>query len=308
MKKASAILKALCIAVYILAGVFTLTACRGSHGDDIVSPSPDSRIPSSAAVPSQQPPDAAPQTATESRAPQAATESRAPQAAAESHAPQATTESRAPQAAAESRAPRALPDGFVYVADAVPEVRVALKYAGDDNFTGAPVDGYASETAAILTREAAAALSGAAASLGEQGLGLLIYDAYRPQRAVDCFIRWTENDDTSRKADYYPDLDKSELPGVYIGRKSGHSRGSTVDLTLVTLDDGEPLDMGGDFDFLDPVSAHGAPGLTEEQADNRAKLKNAMEACGFRAYNVEWWHYTLANEPFPHTYFDFIVA
>ncbi|MDR1131620.1 MAG: M15 family metallopeptidase [Oscillospiraceae bacterium] len=218
-----------------------------------------------------------------------------------------TTPTPGAEPAASAELASRLPDGFVYVTDVNSSIRVDLRYAGPDNFTGAPADGYKSATAAILTREAALALSKAQQRLQEEGLGLLIYDAYRPQSAVDYFMRWTENDDISHKADYYPKLSKSALPGAYIGRRSGHSRGSTVDVTLADASSGEPLDMGSPFDLFDPISSHGAAGLTAEQSENRLKLKGVMETFGFKAYDGEYWHYTLSSEPFPDTYFDFDV-
>jgi D-alanyl-D-alanine dipeptidase len=201
----------------------------------------------------------------------------------------------------------ALPDGFVYLADIVPGVLLDIRYAGSDNFVGAPIDGYEAPVA-ILTRDAAEALALVADDLRPQGLRLLVYDAYRPQRAVAHFMRWAQDaGDTRMQAAYYPGMDKSKLfEAGYVAKKSGHSRGSTVDLTLADAD-GAPLDMGGGFDLMDPISAHGAKGLTREQAANRRLLRRAMEARGFRAYTAEWWHYTRNDEVFPDFYFDFPV-
>lgn len=200
-----------------------------------------------------------------------------------------------------------LPEGFVYVRDVIPSVREEIRYAGSHNFIGRPVDGYAAPRA-VLTREAALALRAAADVFAAQGLFLLIYDGYRPQRAVDHFIRWAQDEgDTAAKAEFYPALDKIELfPRGYIAARSGHSRGSTVDLTLVTAQ-GEPLDMGGEFDWFSPVSGHDYAGLTPQQRANRDLLRRGMEAAGFAPYSEEWWHYRLRGEPYPDTYFDFPV-
>jgi D-alanyl-D-alanine dipeptidase len=201
-----------------------------------------------------------------------------------------------------------LPDGFVYVDDHIPGILLDIRYFGEDNFVGARVDGYKGPFA-ILSREAADALAKVQADVTSQGLTLLIYDAYRPQKAVDHFKAWLQNpDDTKTKADYYPDLDKSRLFKLgYIASKSGHSRGSTVDLTLADAATGIPLDMGTHHDFLGEKSHHGSPLVTEEQAANRLLLRETMEKHGFKAYEKEWWHYTLADEPYPDTYFDFDV-
>ncbi|MDR3277625.1 MAG: hypothetical protein LBT12_02535 [Oscillospiraceae bacterium] len=201
-----------------------------------------------------------------------------------------------------------LPEGFTYVRDVNPGIRADLRYAGADNFTGAPADGYLSAQAAILTTRAATALSAAQTALERDGLGLLIYDAYRPQKASDYFLAWSRTDDERMRAQYFPDLMKSELHELgYIARRSGHSRGSTVDLTLVSLDTGVPLDMGGGFDLFDGRSWHGSEKITAVQSENREKLKAVMEKYGFTAYDREWWHYTYGGEPFPDTYFDFDV-
>lgn len=201
-----------------------------------------------------------------------------------------------------------LPDGFVYVDDHIPGVRLDIRYFGENNFVGAPVDGYKGPFA-ILTKEAADALAKVQEEVRSLGYTLLIYDAYRPQKAVDHFKRWSQDpSDTKTKADHYPDLEKSRLFKMgYIASRSGHSRGSTVDLTLADAATGEPLDMGGPFDFFGEVSHQDTPLITEEQAANRRILKDAMERHGFEAYAKEWWHYTLADEPYPETYFDFDV-
>ena len=202
----------------------------------------------------------------------------------------------------------ALPEGFVHVRDLIPDCVEQMRYAGEENFVGQVIDGYLAP-AAILTKEAAQALEKAAALAREKGYRLLIFDAYRPQRAVAHFWRWAKDaEDTKTQANYYPGIDDKRdlLKKGYIAMRSGHSRGSTVDLTLAD-GQGEPLPMGTDFDFFGPRAAHGAKGLTAQERANRRLLKRIMEQAGFRAYEAEWWHYTLKNEPCPDTYFDFPV-
>jgi len=200
------------------------------------------------------------------------------------------------------------PDGFTYLRDVCADIAADLKYTTVHNFTGAVVGGY-QDAAVIMSIEAANALALVQEGLRGQGLGLKVFDAYRPRRAVEAFIRWAEEpDDPEAKAAWYPNEDKASLfARGYIARRSAHLWGSTVDLTLIRLDTGAELDMGTPFDFLDPRAAHGAAGLTAEQRENRKLLKDAMAAHGFAAYSKEWWHYTLKPEPFPKTYFDFVV-
>lgn len=213
----------------------------------------------------------------------------------------------------EASAPRA---DLVDVQDVEPSIRADLRYAGSHNFVGGPVEGYGTETC-LLSRPAAEALAEVQRELAADGLGLLVYDCYRPQRAVDHFVRWAEDTaDVSTKAEFYPNVDKSRLfEEGYIAERSGHSRGSTVDLTLVRepaprggagLGGGaaEPLDMGTPYDFFDPRSHTESPEVTETQLENRLRLREAMETGGFRNYTAEWWHYTLRDEPYPDTYFD----
>jgi len=201
-----------------------------------------------------------------------------------------------------------LPDDFVYVTDVIPTAQLEVRYFSNDNFTGAVIDGYEAPKA-ILTKEAAEALKIAADTLYEQGYYIKIFDAYRPQRAVNHFMRWAQElDDTKMKQKYYPELDKSVLFELgYIAEKSGHSRGSTVDLTLVEISTGEELDMGSGFDFFGEISNHGTPLITPEQEKNRNVLRDAMVDAGFKLYSGEWWHYKLKEEPYPDTYFDFPV-
>ncbi|MCL2055447.1 MAG: M15 family metallopeptidase [Oscillospiraceae bacterium] len=202
----------------------------------------------------------------------------------------------------------ALPRGFVYLNETLPDMILDVKYYGEDNFLGTQVDGYLSPVA-ILSEKAADALKAAAHELAEQGYALKFFDGYRPQRAVEHFVRWAEDkNDILKKADFYPDIDKSRLiPGGYLARRSAHSRGSAVDLSLVSMDSLEDIDMGTQFDFFGEASRHGSSLITEEQAANRLILKNAMERAGFKPYSEEWWHYVLIDEPFPDTYFDFPI-
>ena len=200
------------------------------------------------------------------------------------------------------------PAGFVRLGEAVPGVVLDVRYHGADNFVGAPVDGYEAP-AAILSEPAADALRRVQAALRARGFGLKVFDAYRPQSAVDHFVRWAADPaDRRTKAEYYPDVPKSELfARGYIAEASGHSRGSTVDLTVVRRSDGVELDMGTPFDFFGPESGADHPGLTDAQRANRRLLADAMQAHGFKPYPAEWWHFTLADEPYPETYFDFPV-
>jgi len=204
--------------------------------------------------------------------------------------------------------PSQLPDGFVYVTDEIPTAILEIRYFSEDNFVGAVIDGYHAPKA-ILTKEAAQALKKAADSLYEQGYYIKVFDAYRPQRAVDHFVRWAQDlSATQMKEKYYPDVDKALLFELgYIAEKSGHSRGSTVDLTLVDVSTGTELDMGSGFDFFGEISHHGTDLITKEQEQNRNILRDAMVNAGFEPYPEEWWHYTLRDEPYPDTYFDFPV-
>jgi len=200
-------------------------------------------------------------------------------------------------------------DDFVFVDEFVPGIRWDAKYATWDNFTGSPVDGYRVNRV-VGTKDLCAALARAQAQARSLGFGLLLWDGYRPQRAVDCFVRWSRRPEDGRtKQRHYPRLDRSAMfEEGYVAAKSGHSRGSTVDLTLYHLVTGELARMGGDHDLMDPVSHHGAPGITLAEARNRQFLCSIMEDSGFRRFDHEWWHYTLNDEPYPDTYFDFPIA
>jgi D-alanyl-D-alanine dipeptidase len=200
------------------------------------------------------------------------------------------------------------PASFVDAATAVPGLVVEMRYAGSDNFVGRPIAGY-ERPLCLLTRQAAAALAEVQRDLGPRGFGLKVYDCYRPARAVAHFVRWARDaDDIARKAEFYPGLDKRNLfREGYIATRSGHSRGSTVDLTLVHLRDGREVDMGSGFDLFDPRSWPSHPGVPEAARRNRALLGAAMRARGFRGHRKEWWHFTLAGEPYPGTIFDFPI-
>jgi D-alanyl-D-alanine dipeptidase len=200
-----------------------------------------------------------------------------------------------------------IPSGFTSIKAVVPSVDYDIRYFSGNNFIGRRIDGYLAAEA-YLTAKAANALKKVADQLETVGYRLLIYDAYRPKRAVAAFVSWTEDlDDIANKAEYYPDLNKSQLIGLgFIARRSAHSRGSTVDLTLITMD-GALVDMGSPFDFFGPISYHDTSLINTQQLQYRDILRQAMIAGGFRAYSKEWWHYALNNEPYPSTYFDFSV-
>ena len=186
-----------------------------------------------------------------------------------------------------------LPPGFVRLADVAPSIRQDIRYAGHDNFTGRPVPGYGAPQC-WLRREAAEALARVQARAEAAGLSLIVYDCYRPQRATDAFVNWAQDPgDQARKADFYPDVDKARLFAAgYIGRKSAHSLGTTVDAAL-TGADGARLDFGTPFDLFSPRSATRAPGLAPAAAKNRADFVARMAAEGFENYKNEWWHFTL---------------
>ncbi len=198
---------------------------------------------------------------------------------------------------------------FVVVTDVAPDIMQEIRYFSTYNFVGERIDGYL-EPVALLTREAAEALKKASDILVRQGYRLKIFDAYRPQMAVDHFKRWAKKqDDTRMKPYFYPDVDKSQLfSRGYVASHSGHSRGSTLDLTILEMATGKEVDMGGPFDFLGPRSHVDCPDITERQHENRMILRRAMVQAGFRPYEKEWWHFTLRNEPFPYTYFTFPVS
>ena len=198
---------------------------------------------------------------------------------------------------------------FVLLSDAVPDAILEIRYYSTYNFVGARIDGY-EEPVALLTKEAAAALKEVSDDVIAQGYRLKIFDAYRPQKAVDHFVRWAEDtSDVKMKEYFYPDLEKDVLfPLGYIAEHSGHSRGSTVDLTLFDMTTEKEADMGGTFDFFGELSHPDYKDITEEQYANRMILREAMLRHGFKPLDEEWWHFTLENEPYPDTYFTFPVC
>lgn len=193
----------------------------------------------------------------------------------------------------------------VFVDRLVSGIRWDAKYATWDNFTGKPVDGYVANRIAG-TRALCAALERARGEAASRGFGLLLWDGYRPQRAVDSFLRWARQPEDGRtKLRHYPNITRAEMfERGYVAAKSGHSRGSSVDLTLYHLASGELAAMGGGHDLMDPISHHAASGITPVEAANRQYLCSIMAASGLRRYDCEWWHYTLEDEPYPDTYFD----
>ena len=231
---------------------------------------------------------------------------------------------------------------FVTLTDAVPDAILEIRYFSTYNFVGTRIDGYLEPTA-LLTKAAADSLKAVSDDVKAMGYRLKIYDAYRPQRAVDHFVRWAENvSDTLMRRYFYPDLDKSVLfEREYICSKSGHTRGSTIDLTLFDMQKEKEVDMGGTFDWFGPEShpdfcgdpepqeftgfdlqssadgetclqanipeATQRRAITKEQFCNRMLLRDAMMRHGFKPFPTEWWHFTLKDEPFPDTYFDFPV-
>ena len=202
------------------------------------------------------------------------------------------------------------PHPFVDAATVVPGLNVEMRYAGTHNFVGAKIAGY-EKPVCLLTREAAAALAKAQIALASSGVGLKVFDCYRPARATAHFLRWSrDRKDTRTKGEFYPDIDKEDLfRAGYISLQSAHSRGSTVDLTLVDILPGpdgnlRERDMGTYFDFFSPYSAPSDRRISEEARSNRRLLADAMRKSGFVPYGKEWWHFTLAQEPFPQTYFD----
>ncbi|WP_328473016.1 D-Ala-D-Ala dipeptidase VanX [Streptomyces sp. NBC_00448] len=200
-------------------------------------------------------------------------------------------------------------DDFVYLDELVPGIRWDAKYATSDNFTGKPVDGYLAHRIAG-SKALCTTLGHAQEEAASLGFGLLVWDGYRPQRAVDCFRKWSQQPEDGRtKRRHYPGIDRVELfDKGYVAAKSGHSRGSSVDLTLYSLTTGEMVSMGGGYDLMDPISHHGANGITPVEAKNRELLCFIMETCGFARYACEWWHYTLESEPYPDVYFDFPIV
>lgn len=201
------------------------------------------------------------------------------------------------------------PSGFVVLSDFIPDIIQEIRYYTTYNFIGERINGY-EEPCALLTAEAARALKSANNELFVRGYRLKVFDAYRPACAVKHFVLWgIEDRDVRMKEYFYPTLEKQELFSKgYIAKQSSHSRGSTVDLTLLDMKTGKELDMGSPFDLFGEISHPDFRGITDEQYENRMILRNAMLRNGFLPIDCEWWHFTLNNEPYPETYFEFPVS
>ena len=199
--------------------------------------------------------------------------------------------------------------GFVLLADYVPGIVQEIRYYSTYNFIGDRIDGY-EEPCALLTAEAARALQDVSRAVNSWGFRLKVYDAYRPATAVKHFLLWGIDDlDMRMKPFFYPDLTKAEIfERGYVASRSSHSRGSTIDLTLLDMTTGKELDMGGPFDYFGELSHPDYKGVTAEQFENRMMLQKIMVEHGFEPIDNEWWHFTLANEPYPDTYFEFPVS
>ncbi len=233
-------------------------------------------------------------------------------------------------AAGQALAAEAIPEDFVYLRDVDPTILQDMRYAAAGNFTGQPVPGYEAGEC-ILLRQAADALKKVQEEVSAKGLTLKVYDCYRPARAVAAFVDWAKApDDPDAKAAYYPNLSKKALFPNYIATRSGHSRGATLDLTLVRADAATPgteadkpqsctapqkggapdgsVAMGTTFDCFDAKANTAAPGLSQAERENRELLVEKMQAQGFVNYPMEWWHFTLKNEPYPEKYFDFPIV
>lgn len=198
------------------------------------------------------------------------------------------------------------PDFFVELSEEIPSVVLEMRYFSKNNFIGTVIDGY-QKPKAYLTKQACEKLKEASKDFFKLGYRIKIFDAYRPQRSVDHFVRWAKDEkDTLMKAIYYPRVAKKDLFKLdYIASKSGHTRGSTLDLTLVDAKTGKEIDMGSPYDFFGKISWPFAQSISETQKQNRMLLRKIMLANGFRPYVCEWWHFTLVNEPFPNSYFNF---
>ena len=201
------------------------------------------------------------------------------------------------------------PSGFVLLSDLVPGIIQEIRYHSTYNFIGERIDGY-EEPCALLTKEAARALKSVSNEMMIQGYRLKVFDAYRPVCAVKHFVLWgIEDQDVRMKEYFYPELEKQELFSKgYIAKLSSHSRGSTVDLTLLDMKTGKEADMGSPFDLFSEASHPDYRGITDEQYENRMNLQTVMIRNGFKALDCEWWHFTLEDEPYPDTYFEFPVS
>ena len=201
-----------------------------------------------------------------------------------------------------------LPNGFVYLEDVDASIQKELRYLSNNNFIGKKIDGY-KNNCVIITEQAAHQLKKVQTELLKKGLSLKVFDAYRPQEAVNHFVKWAKVlSDTLMKQEYYPKVPKSQLFNQgYIASKSGHTRGSTVDLTIIDVKTGKELDMGSPYDFFGVQSHPLHSNLSKEQKDNRMLLRKVMLENNFKPYENEWWHFTLRNEPFRNTYFNFSI-
>lgn len=204
-----------------------------------------------------------------------------------------------------------LPNGFVYLQNHIPDITLDIRYFSSDNFVGDTIDGYHNKRC-IISIEAANALAKVQNDLNLLGYGLKVFDGYRPQQAVNHFVRWAKDiDDNKMKSKYYPEVDKQMLfQKGYISSRSGHTRGSTIDLTIIYKNgpkQGEELDMGTPWDFFSLLSWPSSNEVTSAQKANRMLLQKIMKKYGFKPYKAEWWHFTLVDEPYPNKYFDFPV-
>ena len=201
-----------------------------------------------------------------------------------------------------------LPKGFVYLSDIDATIQTEMRYISHNNFIGKPIDGY-QKSRVIISKPTAIALKKIQKELLKFNLSLKVFDAYRPQQAVNHFVRWAKVlNDTLMKQEYYPEVPKNQLFKLgYIASKSGHTRGSTVDLTIVDATTGKELDMGSPYDFFGNQSHVLHKKITTKQRANRLLLRNLMLTNGFNPYQYEWWHFNLRNEPFKKTYFNFLV-
>jgi D-alanyl-D-alanine dipeptidase len=201
-----------------------------------------------------------------------------------------------------------LKKGFSYLSEVDESIQQELRYFSSNNFIGKKIDGYNKNTV-IISNAAANALKKVQAELKQMGLSLKVYDAYRPQQSVDHFVRWAKKlNDTLMKQSYYPTIRKSDLFQLgFIASKSGHTRGSSVDLSIVEIKTNKEIDMGSSYDFFGATSHSFHKKLSSRQEKNRMLLRNIMIKNGFKPYDKEWWHFTLVDEPFPNTYFNFDI-
>ncbi|MGV8906113.1 MAG: M15 family metallopeptidase [Acetobacterium sp.] len=202
----------------------------------------------------------------------------------------------------------ARPEDFVDISLEIPGIVTDVKYFTGENFVGEKIDGY-NAPIILLTKKAAIALGRVQKQLMEKGYGLKVYDGYRPKSAVEHFIRWGNiEEDGVTKETFYPGMTRQEIfEGGFIAKNSSHTRGSTVDLTVINLDTGKEVDMGGHFDFFSEISYSDYDHLSIEQSKHRVQLRYLMRSEGYEPMQQEWWHFTLADEPYPETYFDFSI-